>query len=190
MVIKTNIKVIQEVGFRKTIKFLIYSFIQILYHLLIDHVFNLPPFRKYFLILLGAKVGKDSILMSVKFINWHYGGPGVLKIGSECFIGDETLIDLYDQVVLEDKVTIAQRVTILTHQNVGYKDHPLQKYFPKFSKPVIFKKGSVVGTGSIILSGVEIGRESFVAAGSVVTRDVPAKTLVGGVPAKFIRKIK
>ena len=183
-------KAFEEIGARRFLKFIIFSLVSSLYHLLIDHVFNLPPFRKYFLILLGAKVGKDSILMEVKFFNWHYGGPGVLKIGNECFIGDETLIDLYGHVHLEDQVTIAQRVTILTHQNVGYKDHPLQKHFPKFSKPVTFKKGSVVGAGSIVLSGVTVGEESFVAAGSVVTKNVPARTLVGGVPAKIIRNIK
>ena len=183
-------KAIEEIGVAKILRFIFFSFVLSIYHLFIDHIFNLPPIRKYFLILLGAKVGKDSILMSVKFFNWHYGGPGVLKIGTECFIGDETLIDLYDQVQLEDQVTIAQRVTVLTHQNVGYKDHPLQSYFPKFSKPVVFKSGSVIGAGSIILPGVIVGRESFVAAGSVVTKDVPARTLVGGVPAKIIRKIK
>ena len=183
-------KAIEEIGTRRILKFIIFSLISSLYHLLIDHVFNLPPFRKYFLIILGAKVGRDSILMNVEFFNWHHGGTGVLKIGNECFIGDETLIDLYGHVHLEDQVTIAQRVTILTHQNVGYKDHPLQKYFPKFSKPVVFKSGSVTGAGSIILPGVIVGKESFVAAGSVVTRDVPARTLVGGVPAKIIRKIK
>src|SRR3972149_10380501 len=183
-------KAFEEIGTRRFLKFIIFSLVSSFYHLLIDHILNFPPFRKYFLILLGAKVGKDSILMSVKFFNWHYGGPGVLKIGNECFIGDETLVDLYNQVVLEDRVTIAQKVTILTHQNVGYKDHPLQKFFPKFSKPVTFKKGSVVGVGSIVLSGVTVGEESFVAAGSVVTKNVPARTLVGGVPAKIIRNIK
>ena len=183
-------KAIKEIGTRRILIFVFFSIVSSFYHLLIDHIFSLPPLRKRFLILLGAKVGEDSILMSVKFINWHYGGPGFLKIGKECFIGDETLIDLYDQVHLEDQVTIAQRVTILTHQNVGYKDHPLQKYFPKFSKPVVFKSGSVIGAGSIILPGVIVGKESFVAAGSVVTKDGPARTLVGGVPAKMIRKIK
>ena len=183
-------KAIEEIGTKRILKFITFSLVSSLYHLLFDQVFNLPPFRKYFLILLGVKVGKDSILMSVKFFNWHYKGPTGLNIGKECFVADETLIDLYDQVILEDQVTIAQRVTILTHQNVGYKDHPLQKYFPKFSKPVVFKSGSVTGAGSIILPGVIVGKESFVAAGSVVTRDVPARTLVGGVPAKIIRKIK
>src|SRR3990172_5296714 len=146
-------KAFEEIGTRRFLKFIIFSLVSSFYHLLIDHVFNLPPFRKYFLILLGAKVGKDSILMSVKFINWHYGGPGVLKIGNECFIGDETLIDLYDQVILEDQVTIAQRVTLLTHLNVGYSNHPLQKFFPKSSKPVILKRGAVIAASATVLPG-------------------------------------
>ena len=178
-------KAFKEVGTEKLIKFLIFSFAQLVYNLAF-----LPPLKIWFLVLLGAKIGRDSILMSVKFINWHYGGPGVLKIGNECFIGDETLIDLYDHVRLEDQVTIAQRVTILTPQNVGYKDHPMQKHFPKFSKSVVLKKGSVVGAGSIILPGVTVGGGSFVAAGSVVTKNIPPNTLVGGVPAKTISKIK
>jgi|SRR3989338_3817009 len=183
-------KINNEISIRQLFKYFVYTVVTTIIYLFVDHIFNLPPIRKYVLILLGAKIGTDSIIMNVKWINWHHKGPGGLKIGRECFIGDSTLIDLYDNVVLEDRVTIAQRVTILSHQNVGYKDHPLQKYFPKFSKPVVFKNGSVIGAGSIILPGVIVGKESFVAAGSVVTKDVPARTLVGGMPAKIIRKIK
>src|SRR3990172_13363433 len=170
-------RIVDEIGFKKTLKFIFFSFLQTIYCLCL-----LPPLRKIFLVLLGAKIGNHSILMNVNFFNWHHRGPGGLEVGEECFIGDKTLIDLYDQVILEDQVTIAQNVTILTHLNVGYKDHPLQKYFPKFSQPVVFKSGSVTGAGSIILPGVIIGKESFVAAGSVVTKNVPARTLVGGVP--------
>lgn len=183
-------RVIDELGLRKIFRFTLYSFLQVLYHLLIDHLFQLPPARKLFLILLGAKIGSNSIIMNVKFFNWHHRGPGGLNIGKDCFIGDETLIDLYDKVVLEDQVTLAQRVTVLTHHNVGYKNHPLQKFFPKSSKPVIFKRGSVIAAAATILPGVTCQQQSFVAAGSVVTKDVPAKSLVAGVPAKVIRKIK
>ena len=178
-------RVVNEIGLKKTLKFVVYSFLQAIYCLCF-----LPPLRKIFLILLGAKIGKHSILMKVNFFNWHHKGPSGLKVGNECFIGDETLIDLYDSVTLEDQVTIAQRVTILTHTNVGYKDHPLQKNFPKFSKAVNLKKGCVVAATSTILPGVTIGEKSFVAAGSVITKDVPNNTLVAGVPAKFVRKIK
>lgn len=140
--------------------------------------------------LFQFKIGKDSIVMDVRFTNLHHLGPKGLTIGSKCFVSDEVLVDLYDAIDIGDSVTIAQKVSILTHLNVGYQDHPLQKYFPKQSKKVTIKSGSFIGAGSIILPGVTIGEESFVAAGSVVTENVSSGTLVGGVPAKLIRKIK
>ncbi|KKR88133.1 MAG: Transferase hexapeptide repeat containing protein [Candidatus Curtissbacteria bacterium GW2011_GWA1_41_11] len=181
---------IREVGIRKIYRFIIYSFIQVIYHILIDHFLFFPQCRKLFLVILGSDIGSHSVIMNVKFFNIHQEGPSGLTIGKECFIGDETLIDLYDKVILEDQVTIAQRVTILTHTNVGYKNHPLQKFFPKSSKPVKFAEGSVMGACSVILPGVTIGKESFIAAGSVVTKNVPSRTLVAGIPAKFVKKIK
>lgn len=183
-------KTLDEIGLKKILRFVIYSFLQVLYHRVINHFLFFPPFRKLFLQLLGAKIGSDSFLMDVKFFNWYHAGPGGLKIGNKCFLGDETLIDLYDTVILEDQVTLAQRVIVLTHTNVGYRDHPLQKYFPKISKGVIFKEGSVIGAGAIILPGVTIGKRSFIGAGSVVTSNVPPDSLFAGVPAKLIRKIK
>lgn len=183
-------KAVEEIGIRKSWRFFIYSVVQILYHQFIVHLLFLPIFRKIFLQVLGAKIGTGSIIMDIRFFNWHHTGPGGLKIGKDCFIGDETLIDLYAEVILEDQVTIAQRVTVLTHLNVGYEDHPLQKFFPKMSKSVIFKKGSVVAASSTILPGITIGERSFVAAGSVVTNNVPPNSLVAGVPAKLIKKLK
>lgn len=175
----------KELGIKISAKFLFYSLIELIYSILF-----LPPLRVVFLRILGAKIGKGTVIMKVTFFNWHRGGPPCLKIGKESFIGDKSLIDLYDSVTIEDQVTIAQRVTILTHLNVGYKNHPLQSFFPKKSKGVIFKSGSVIAACSTILPGVIINKNSFVAAGSVVTKDVPPNTLVAGVPAKVVRKIK
>lgn len=181
---------IHELGFRKSIKYIFFGLILAIYHLLIDHLLPFSPARKIFLSILGARVGKNSVIMNVKFFNFHHQGFSGLTIGEDCFIGDETLIDLYDKVTLENQVTIAQRVTVLTHLNVGYSNHPLQASFPKKSQPVIFKRGSVVGAASVILPGVTIGENSFVAAGSVVTKNVAPNTLVAGVPAKPVRSIK
>lgn len=178
-------KEVNEVGLGKAVKFSFFSLIQPIFF-----VAFIPPLRKVLLLLLGAKIGPSSVLMNVKFFNLHHTGLKGFNVGKECFIGDETLIDLYERVKLEDQVTLAQRVTVLTHLNVGYSDHPLQVSFPKKSQPVVFKKGSVVGATSVILPGVTIGENSLVAAGSVVTKDVAPNTLVGGVPAKVIRKIK
>lgn len=182
-------RAIEEVGPKKTLKFLIYSVVQVIYHNLIDHFLFFSQARKLFLKIIGAEIGQDTIIMNAHFFNWHHKGPRGLKIGKECFVGDGTLIDLYDSVILEEQVTIAQNVLILTHLNVGYKNHPLQKFFPRTSKKVVLKKGCVIGAGAIILPGITVGNESFVAAGSVVTKNVQAKTLVAGIPAKKIRKI-
>lgn len=178
-------KAFQELTKAQVLKFLLFSILEIFYALCC-----LPPLRKWFLAILGAKIGKDSVLMHISFFNWHHMGPAGLTIGDECFIGDGTMIDLYNSVKIENQVTIGQRVIILTHMNVGYKNHPLQKYFPKTSSPVKIKSGAFIGANSTILSGVTIGEASFIAAGSVVTENVPARTLVGGVPAKTIKKIQ
>lgn len=178
-------KALKEVGFITAFKFVFFSFFQLFYRLL-----PLPPLKKLFLLIGGAKIGQDSIIMDVRFFNWHRKGLKGLKIGQQCFIGDETLIDLYNKVTMEDSVTLAQRVTIITHINVGYKNHPLQKHFPPKSLPVLFKTGCVVAACATILPGVTIGERSMVAAGAVVTKDVPPQTLVAGVPAKVIRRLE
>ena len=85
-------------------------------------------------------------------------------------------------------MTLAERVVILTHTNVGYHDHPLQPHFPATAAPVALGRGCFVGASVTILPGVTIGPESFVAAGSVVTADVPPRTLVAGVPARPVRE--
>lgn len=183
-------KAIQEIGYRKTLRFLAYCLLQVIYHNVIDHFLFFPQCRKFFLQMLGAKVGSDTFLMNINFFNWHHRGPAGLVIGDKCFVGDNTLLDLHDKITLEDEVTIAQNVTVLTHTNVGYGDHPLQKYFPKISKQVVLKTGSVIGAGALILPGVTIGKLSFIAAGSVVTKDVPKRSLAAGVPARVIRKLE
>ena len=126
---------------------------------------------------------------NVNFFNYYRTGFKGIKIGNNCFIGDESLIDLADQILIYGSVTIAERVTILTHTNVGYRDHPLQKYFPPTAQPVTLEYGAFIGASVTILPGVTVGKCAFVAAGSVVTKDVPAYSLVGGVPAKLIRRI-
>lgn len=175
---------IKEVGFKKAFKFIVFSFYHLFYRIL-----PFPQLRKLYLILGGAKIGNESIIMDLRFFNWHHLGLKGLEIGKECFVGDETLIDLYNKVVIQDRVSIAQRVIVLTHINVGYKNHPLQRYFPSKNSPVIIESGSVIGAGSIILPGITIGERSMVGAGSVVTKNVASMTLVAGVPARTIKKL-
>jgi acetyltransferase-like isoleucine patch superfamily enzyme len=146
-----------------------------------------PPVRSAGLRILGARVGRRAVLHDVRFFNLYRRGLRGLEIGDECFLGDECLLDLAEGIRLEAQVTLAERVTILTHTNVGYADHPLQARFPATAAPVVVERGSFVGAHAVILPGVRIGPRAFVAAGAVVTADVPADTLVAGVPAKTVR---
>ena len=178
-------KALEETGSANSIKYVFQTLLLSIYLFLI-----FPPLRTVFLTILGAKIHQSAVVMNVKFFNYHHLGFKGLQIGEDCFVGDETMIDLYKNVTIGNQVTIGQRVTILTHTNVGYKNHPLQKFFPKEAKEVTIESGTFIGAGSIILPGITIGKESFVAAGSVVTQNVPSNTLAAGVPAKPVRKIK
>lgn len=120
---------------------------------------------------------------------YHYGFRNLL-IGSRCFVGDEAMLDMRGKIILEDDVTLSNRCNIVTHMNVGYKDHPLQKLYPTKESMVKISKGAYIGTGAIVLPGVTVGRKSVVGAGSVVTKNVPANTVVGGVPAKVIKRLR
>lgn len=93
-------------------------------------------------------------------------------------------------ITLERNVTLAERVTILTHTNVGYKDHPLQMYFPSFTKQVVLEDGCFIGTNATILPGIKIGKCAFVCAGSIINKDVMPYHVVAGVPAKTIKVLK
>jgi acetyltransferase-like isoleucine patch superfamily enzyme len=148
-----------------------------------------PQLRSPWLRLLGARIGPRAILHDVRFFNLYRRGLPGLQIGEECFLGDECLLDLAESITLERRTTLAERVLILTHTNVGYRDHPLQTHFPASASPVVVETGCFVGANATLLPGVRIGRGSFVAAGSVVTRDVPPGTLVAGVPARAIRRL-
>lgn len=167
------------------LKYVFYAFTLIMFKLMI-----FPPMKVYFLRLFGAKIGKNCVLHNISFFNLYRGSFANLKIGDNCFVGDETMLDMADEIILEDHVTLAERVIVLTHTNVGFADHPLQKYFPKFNKKVIFKKGSFVGCNSAVLPGITIGDTSLIAAGSVINSDIPPLSVFGGVPAKFIRKLE
>ena len=175
---------LKEIGVKKAIKFGFFTIMMILYKMMI-----FPQFRVFCLRILGAKIGRNVIIHDASFFNYYRTGFKGIRIGNNCFIGNESLIDLADEVIISDNVTLAERVTILTHTNVGYKDHPLQKYFPSIAKPVFLDYGSFVGANVTILPGVTIGKCVFVATGSVVTEDVSEYSLVAGVPARVIRKV-
>jgi acetyltransferase-like isoleucine patch superfamily enzyme len=179
------LKALREIGVRKTVRFVAGTIYLVLFRLMI-----LPPLRTLLLRLAGVRIGKNVTIHTARFFNVYRRGFSGLRIGDNCFIGDDALIDLADEIILEDDVTLAERVTILTHVNVGFQEHPLQKYFPSYSKGVLLKRGCFVGTNATILPGVTVGECGFVAAGAVVRTDVSPYHVVGGVPARTLRVLE
>ena len=178
-------EVLKEIGFSKAVRYIFFSLWQYTFAMMF-----VSPLRVTLLRLFGANIGKGAVIERIRLINLYRMGIGGITIGNNCFLGDGVMLDTAERIMLEDNVTLSFDVMVLTHTNVGYKHHPVQQYIPSFAKSVTFKKGCFVGVRSVILPGVTVGEGAAVAAGAVVTKIFPAKTLVGGVPAKIIRKFK
>ncbi|CAN7593216.1 sugar O-acetyltransferase [Phenylobacterium sp. LjRoot164] len=110
-----------------------------------------------------------------------------IRIGRNVFINQNcTLYDLAP-VVIGDDVLIGPNVSLITD---GHPVAPSQRQAYVVAKPITIERGVWICAGATVIGGVTIGENSVVAAGSVVTRDVPANTLVGGNPAQVIRSIE
>jgi acetyltransferase-like isoleucine patch superfamily enzyme len=178
------LKAADEVGLGRMFRFGLMTLLMIPYRCAL-----VPPIRSALLRLFGARIGRRVVLHDLRFFNLYRRGLAGLNVGDECFVGDECLFDLAEAIELQAQVTLAERVLILTHTNVGYRDHPLQVHFPAMAAAVVVETGAFLGANVTILPGLRIGARSFVAAGSVVTQDVPPDTLVAGVPARTIRRL-
>jgi maltose O-acetyltransferase len=176
-------KALQTIGVAKALRFVWYAIISKILHCVI-----LPQTRVLIMRMCGAKIGSDTIIGNVSLANLYHYGFSRLIIGSKVFIGDECSLDCRGGITIEDDVTLSNRTQIVTHVNVGYADHPLQKKYPTNEKRVTIKCGSYLGTGAIVLPGITIGNEAVIGAGAVVTRNVHAQTVVVGVPARPMRK--
>jgi acetyltransferase-like isoleucine patch superfamily enzyme len=144
-----------------------------------------PTLRKY-----GATIGEGVQIHAPLIIHnaseesgAHYAN---LRIGDHCYLGRDVFIDLKEKVVLADHVTISMRCTLLTHTDVGERPSDLL-VLSASSSPILLERGAYLGAGVTVLEGATVGEGAVVAAGAVVTRDVPTRSVVGGVPAKLLR---
>ncbi len=107
------------------------------------------------------------------------------NIGKNVFINhDCSFLDL-GGITIEDDVLIGPKVSLIT------ENHPIepQKRKSLLCKPIVIKRNAWIGAAATLLPGVTIGENAVVAAGSVVSKDVPNNTIVAGVPAKPIKVI-
>jgi acetyltransferase-like isoleucine patch superfamily enzyme len=115
------------------------------------------------------------------------------KVGKGCFIGDYVRIDTShtDMITVEDNVSIASGSRLLCHQR-DFSDFCVGDDYMKLGyvvKPIVLKKGCLVGMESFVMPGVTIGEGAIVGAGSLVTKDIPAWTIAAGRPAKVLKQI-
>ena len=111
------------------------------------------------------------------------------SIGKNCKISSHTFI--CEGVHIGDNVFVGHNVTFINdkHPRAANPDGTLQTEADWKVIETFVKSGASIGSSSTIMCGVTIGENSIVGAGAVVTKDVPANTIVAGVPAKVIRRI-
>ncbi len=137
--------------------------------------------RKAIYILSGMRLGKGSTIhMWANFFDLNG-----IEIGEDTIIGDHVFLDGRAKLAIGNHVDIASQVLIYNSEHDLSKDD-----FSAIVAPVEIGDYVFVGPRVIILSGVKIGKGAVVAAGAVVTKDVPEFAIVGGVPAKEIGERK
>ena len=131
--------------------------------------------------IIGTPLDKSTTVFAPFFTNFGR----FISIGKNVFINHAcTFIDM-GGIRVEDDVLIGPKVNLIT------ENHPLDpsERNSLICKPIVIKRNAWIGAAATILPGVTIGENAVVAAGAVVSRDVAANTVVGGIPAKFIKSI-
>ncbi len=125
------------------------------------------------------EIGSDSIIEN----NANMRGNR-LKIGKNVYIAPNCLIECNDSVTIDDGCDIGPNVTISTSDSSKAN---VTGYGKIKEEPVYIEKNVYIGSNAVILPGISIGEKSVIGAGAVVTKNVPAKSVMAGVPAKKIK---
>lgn len=131
--------------------------------------------------IIGKKIDESTTV----FPPFHTNLGNSIQLGKNVFINHAcSFLDL-GGIIIEDDVMIGPRV------NITSENHPVEPTDRKTMVPgvVVIKKNAWIGAAATILPGVTVGENSVVAAGAVVTKDVPDNTVVAGVPAKVAREL-
>ena len=136
-----------------------------------------------FINLYGCEIGDETKIGAFVEIQKN------AAVGRRCKISSHTFV--CEGVTIQDYVFIGHSVTFIndSYPRATTEDGQLQTEKDWTVEPTLVKEGASIGSGATILSNVVIGEHAIVGAGSVVTRDVPAYTVVAGNPARVLRAI-
>jgi acetyltransferase-like isoleucine patch superfamily enzyme len=142
---------------------------------------NVDEIRERLSEIIGTQLDNSTTV----FTPFHTNFGRFIKIGKNVFINHACSFLDMGGITIEDDVLIGPKVNLIT------ENHPLDPTNRKalICNPIVIKRNAWIGAAATILPGVTIGENAVVAAGAVVSKDVPANTIVGGVPAKFIKTI-
>jgi acetyltransferase-like isoleucine patch superfamily enzyme len=136
-----------------------------------------------FINLYGCQIGDNTKIGAFVEIQKN------ARIGSNCKISSHTFI--CEGVSIEDDVFVGHGVTFINdiYPRATSPDGRLQTEADWKVVPTLIKRGASIGSGATILASLTIGENAMVGAGSVVTCDVPANTIVAGNPARVLRSV-
>lgn len=138
--------------------------------------------RALFSQLIGQRVDETFLLIPP----FYTAGGSEIRVGSNVFVNQNcTFYDL-GGLDIADGVLIGPNVSLIT---TGHPLEPSERRAATVGKPIVIQRNAWIAAGATIIGGVTVGENAVVAAGSVVTKDVPANSLVGGNPARVIRLI-
>lgn len=136
-----------------------------------------------FVNLYGCEIGENTRIGT--FVEIQKGA----RVGANCKISSHAFI--CEGVTIEDDVFVGHNVTFINDRFPrATTSGRLQTEADWVLEPTLIKRGASIGSSATILCGVTVGEGAIVGAGSVVTKDVPAATVVAGNPARVLRRVK
>lgn len=143
---------------------------------------------RYIMLPLFKSNGKNNIFFPMRSTFTYKN----IILGDDVYIGPGAFLSASKScIVFKNKIMLGPNVTMMggdhNTSNIGKYMFDVTEKLPENDLPIIVEDDVWIGTGAIILKGVTIGTGSVVAAGSLVTKDVPPYSVVGGIPAKVLK---
>ncbi len=141
--------------------------------------------------LIPSSKGKNLCVYSPMYCEYGIN----INVGENCFLNYNCVLLDVAPITLEDSVWIGANVNIVTPMHPFVAEERINANYPdgfhdlEYAKPITIKKNCWICSGVTICGGVTIGESTIIAAGAVVTQDIPSNCIAGGIPAKVIRMI-